>query len=245
MKTSLAGHNVLVVVKSKKAALSLSEGLKILGANTFLAHDLIQGQSLQDKWDIDLVIADMTFLTALGDLVSQDPNRWTAKSAPLVFGYGKSDTRSASLTRTRGVLRVFETHMSVAKIAAGIRHFLFDPKEHIRSMADGEKVKQISLILQNAAQQWTLEAQQLSKDGLSAYVEGTLPQGETAVLTVVFPDAELTQRFAVRVEKVSEGKENVRLKVLFKEQEHWKELLSMIEARQTAIDTFLLLSSGR
>lgn len=244
---SLAGHNILLVEKNKQTAQKISDGMTEAGANLFVAHNLLDAQKLQDQWDIDIVISEISFLVGLGDLVSMDSNRWSGKSAPMTFGYGKKRYEDKSILQTRGVLEVFDLKASTEDFILGMMKFLFDPKEHIKNMASADHAKQISLILTNASDKWILEVQQLSDDGLTAFVEGDLPVGETAVLTVCFPDEIKSPdfRFAVRLEKISDKKENLKLKILHKEKNRWKEFLSLIATRQVAIDNFLLMSSGR
>lgn len=244
---SLAGYNILVVDKNKQEAQRIADGMTLAGANLFVANDLLQAQNLQDQWDIDIVISNISFLVGLGDLVSMDANRWSGKSAPMTFGFGKKHPEDSAVLQTRGVLAIFDSKSTTEDFINGMKKYLFDPKEHIKTMASADQAKQISLILTNATNQWMLEVQQLSDLGLTAFVDGDFPNGETAVLTVCFPEemATPTFRFAVRLEKVSTGKENLRLKILHKEKNRWKELLSLIATKQVAIDNFLLMSSGR
>lgn len=244
MKTSLAGHNILLVDKSKKSAAELIDGFKTAGANIFFAEDMRKGQDLQDQWDIDIVVAEMSFLLELGDAATKKPGRFSAKSAPLLFGFGKN-ARLTNILQTRGVLCAFDDKVTTKSMVEQIAKYLFDPKAHILAMTGADQIKQISLVLQNAVGKWDVDVQELTQEGLSGSIAGKTPQGETAVLSILFPDHEQAMRFAVRVETITKGTENILLKVLYKEQERWKDFLRMLEAKQFEIDQFLLMSSGR
>lgn len=242
---SLAGHNILIVDADKKAAKQIGGHLLRAGGNVFYANSEKQSLERQAESDMDILLCASSFLTGAGAQVVRPSDKFSVRPAPLVFGYGKESAQAIKKLLSRGILDFFGESTSGADMASRIGRYLFDPKKHFEQMSDADKVKQVSLVFQNAGGQWPLEVQQLGDEGLTGSLGGTFPEGQTGVLTVLFPDDERQWRFAVTVSRVEEGKENARIKISHKEKSRWQDFLAAIESRQTQIDDFLLMSSGR
>lgn len=253
MSTKLSGHNFLIVDKRKSEATRLSDGLIQMGANVYIAHDLKHSKLLQEKCDFDVVVVESSFLTGVGEVISQDPGRYSAKSAPLLFAYGSEAVHTAKLLKSKGVIRVFESGVDPVDLAEGIKPFLFNAREYVQQLKDMDLARLITLVLQNPAGKWTIELTDLHDDGVSILAEANGPVGETAVLTVVIPDPQnpSTQNFTVRLDRPKLEKteksefETIRMKVLMKDKERWGEFIRLVEAKQMGITNFLLASSGR
>lgn len=242
MKTRLAGNNILVVDRVRKEALRISEGFRALGANVFTATDEVKSTALQQRWDIDIIICDVSFLSGLSEVVAASPGGHT-KSSPLLFVYGQAFLVHPKVLEAKGVIKYFSGVIDPSVVASLMSAYLYDAKKHLEQLAESSVAREISFILQNGIETLALEVCEFSDDGLMASLNGGM-DGETGSLTVLVPDAAM-QRFAVRFERKTGEGDIIKLKLLWRDRERWMALVKTVDQRQQQITDFLTASSGK
>ena len=243
MITRLAGNNILVIDRSQIESSRISEGFKALGANAFTANDQVKSTALQQRWDIDIIVCDISFLSDLGEVVAPQPTGCQAKNSPLLFVYGQSSLVHPKLMETKGVIKYFSGVINPHEVAPLISSYLYDAKKHLEQLAASSVAREISFILQNGIETFTLEVSEFFEDGLIAEFIGGMT-GDMGSLTIFFPDAAV-QRFAVRFERKFEESDIIKLKLLWRDRERWMALLKTVDQRQKQIIDFLTASSGK
>ncbi|MBY0518697.1 MAG: hypothetical protein K2P81_17435 [Bacteriovoracaceae bacterium] len=245
MKTSLAGYNILLIEPLKFEAKRLEKDFIRLGANVFTALDIVQGLALQKRWDIDVILCNISFMTGLADVVSKEAVVNEGKGSPLLFAFGPNLSVHPSSMTSRGVLKFFSFPLDTSLISDGIAKFLFDPRVHLEHLAkDALQVPSITFVLQNGIKTWNLEVHEFTDEGLTAILDEENYGGDTGSMTVLVPGNDL-KRFAVRVEKKTDDVNCFKLKVLMRDRDRWLALLSVLENKQSEINSFLLTSSGK
>jgi len=240
---SLSGHNILVLDRSQSDLKRIVQGFKSLDANVFEASQLKSGHVLQKRWDIDIIICDVSFLTEMGDVVAASGREGTTKSSPLLFAYGAGTLVHPKLLDAKGVLKFFAGSINPVDAAPMISGYLYDAKKHLAQLAESSIPREISFILQDGASTFPLEVIELSDEGLGvAALE--LIVSETASLTVVVPDKG-GQRFSVRLERKTPGDDTIKIKLLWRDRERWAALLKVVDGKQKQILDFLTASSGK
>lgn len=243
MSIRLAGNNILVVDHSLKEATRISEGFKALGANVFTALDQVKSTALQQRWDIDIIVCEVSFLSGLGEVVASQAPGAHGKSAPLLFVYGQASLVHPKVMEAKGVIRYFSGKINPNEVASVISAYLYDAKKHLEQLAESSVAREISFILQNGVETFALEVSEFSEDGLIATLMGGMT-GETGSLTVLVPDSSI-QRFAVRFERKAAEGDIIKLKLLWRDRERWTALLKTVDQRQKQIMDFLTASSGK
>jgi hypothetical protein len=243
MITRLAGNNILVIDRSPKEAARISEGFKALGANVFAACDQVRSKALQQRWDIDIIVCDVSFLSDLGEVVVAQPIGGQAKNSPFLFVYGQASFVHPKLMEAKGVIKYFSGVINPHDVAPLMSAYLYDAKKHLEQLAESSVAREISFILQNGIETFALEVSEFSADGLVAALVGGMT-GETGSLTVLVPDAAV-QRFAVRFERKSGEGDIIKLRLLWRDRERWMALLETVDQRQKQIIDFLTASSGK
>lgn len=238
----LSGHNILVISDSGSAQLMQQE-FKQLDGNIFWANDHVQALALQHRWDIDIILSDVSFLSGMGDVIAHDSQKNNKKS-PLLFVFGNKQSVHPNVLNSRGVLRFFAFPIEVSSIVQGISSFLFDPKKHMEELKKPLCQSQIRVLLQCGKQTNQLEVSEFVVDGLSASFENYQIESEVCSLSIFIPE-EGFYRFAVRVEENASEQNSYKVKVLYRDKERWSLLLEMLKGRQEEINNFILASSGR
>jgi response regulator RpfG family c-di-GMP phosphodiesterase len=243
MTVCLAGHNILVLERSQKEALRISTEFKSLGANIFVAQDQVKSLALQQRWDIDIIICDISFLNGLGEVIAPQRAGGQSKSSPLLFVYGQASLVHPKVIEAKGVIKYFAGMISPKEVASTISGYLYDAKRHLEQLAESSITREISFVLQNGIDTFNLEVSDFSDDGLTVSQLGSV-SGETGSLTVIIPEG-VAQRFAVRVERKSTEGDIIKLKLLWRDRERWMDLLKLVDHRQKQIIDFLKASSGK
>jgi hypothetical protein len=242
MITRLAGHNLLVLDPAHREAVRLCEGFKALGANVFMATDQVKSTALQQRWDMDIIICDVSFLGGLSEVVAASPGGHV-KSSPLLFVYGQSFLIHPKVLEAKGVIKYFSGVLRPSEAAPQISAYLYDAQKHLEQLAESSVAREISFILQNGVETFALEVSEFSDDGLMASLMGGMT-GETGSLTIVHPETG-AQRFAVRLERKMGENDIIKLKLLWRDRERWLALLKIVDQRQKQIIDFLTASSGK
>lgn len=243
MTVCLAGHNILVLERSPKEALRMSQEFKSQGANVFVAQDQLKSLALQQRWDIDIIICDVSFLNGLGEVIAPQRAGVHSKSSPLLFVYGQASLVHPKVIEAKGVIKYFAGVINPNEVASTISGYLYDAKRHLEQLAESSVTREISFVLQNGVDTFNLEVCDFSDDGLTIGLLGSM-NGETGSLTVIVPELG-AQRFAVRVERKSTEGDIIKLKLLWRDRERWIELLKLVDHRQKQIIDFLTASSGK
>lgn len=243
MITRLAGNNILVIDRSQKEAGRISEGFKALGANVFFATDQVKSTALQKRWDIDIIVCEISFLSGLGEVVASQAAGAQAKNSPFLFVYGQASLVHPKVMVAKGVIKYFSGVLNPIEVAPLISAYLYDAKKHLEQLSESSVAREISFILQNGVETFALEVAEFSDEGLMATLIGGIV-GETGSLTVLVPDSDV-QRFAVRFERKSGEGDIIKLKLLWRDRERWAALLKTVDEKQKQIIDFLTASSGK
>ncbi len=243
MTARLSGHNMLVLERSQKEANRLAKGFKELGANVFVANEQVKSLALQQRWDFDIIFCDISFLNSIGEVIAPQAAGGNGKSSPLLFAYGQAALAHPKLLEAKGVIRYFSGVINPNEVAPCISGYLYDAKRHLEQLSESSIAREISFVLNNGSETFTLEVSELSDDGLMTSLPATVA-GETASLTVLVPEG-AAQRFAVRLERKSPENDIIKLKLLWRDRERWVALLKMVDNRQKQITDFLTASSGK
>jgi|GEM_PF-3377349 len=243
MTVCFSGHNILVLESSKKEASRISLQFKSLGANIFVAHDQVKSLALQQRWDIDIIICDVSFLNGLGEVIAPLRAGTSSKSSPLLFVYGQASLVHPKVIEAKGVIKYFPGVINPKEVASTISGYLYDAKRHLEQLAESSITREISFVLQNGLDTFNLEVSDFSDDGLTAALPGGMT-GDTGSLTVLVPETG-AQRFAVRVEPKSTESDIIKIKLLWRDRERWSALLTLVARRQKQIIDFLTASSGK
>lgn len=240
----LAGHNVLIIEKSEAASRDLVQSFKQGGGNIFVAHDQVQALALQHRWDIDIILSDVSFLSGMGEVVAFETNRLTSKNSPLLFVYGTKQSVHPSVLTAKGVLKFFTLPISADLVTQQIGSFLYDARKHIQRLSESSSQNQIRVVLQNATDTYSIEVSEFLDDGFLAQSIDICDQAQTYSLSVFIPEADVL-RFAVRIDQNGKEGENFKVKILFRDKDRWGQLLDILNKRQSSINNFLLVSSGK
>ncbi len=244
MNTSFAGHNILVVEANKADAQLLQTKLAQAGANVFVAHDNFQARALQQRWDIDIILCEISFLTGMSDVVVAPMNAHSVKASPLLFVFGARMSVHPQTFVSRGAVRFFSKPIDFNELTNVIGSYLFDPKKHVEQLTEENQFSQIMFILQDGQETNTIEVSEFFDDGLSSTFDSTKLKSDVASLTVLLPER-APARFAVQVDRRASSGHNLKLKVLIRDRERWTALIEQIDSRQKEILNFLMASSGK
>lgn len=244
MTTSFAGYNILVIEASKTEAQTLQGKLSLAGANVFVAHDNFQARALQQRWDIDIILCEISFLTGMSDVVVSPVNAQSVKPSPLLFVFGTRMSVHPQTFISRGAVRFFSKPIDFNEITKVIGSYLFDPKKHVEQLTEENQFSQIMFILQDGQETNTIEVSEFSDDGLSSNFDSEKLKSDVASLTVLLP-GRVPARFAVQVDRRVSNGHNLKLKVLIRDRERWTALIEQIDSRQKEILNFLMASSGK
>lgn len=240
----LAGHNVLIIEKLEEGSRDLAQSFKQGGGNIFIANDHVQALALQHRWDIDIILADVAFLSGMGEVVAHDANRVTSKNPPLLFVFGTKQSVHPSVLSAKGVLKFFTLPISVDLVTQEIGSFLYDARKHLQRLNESSGQSQIRILLQNANKTYQIEVSEFFEDGLIAQNNEIDDESQTYSLTIFIPELDIL-RFAVRIDQKTKEGENFRVKVLFRDKDRWGHLIDTLNKRQSSINNFLLASSGK
>lgn len=244
MTTSFAGYNILVVEASKSEAQVLQAKFSQAGANVFVAHDNSQARVLQQRWDIDIIFCEISFLTGMSDVVVSPLNAQSVKPSPLLFVFGTRMSVHPQTFMSRGAVRFFSKSIDFNEITKVIGGYLFDPKKHMEQLAEENQFSQIMFILQDGQETNTIEVSEFSDEGLNSNFDSSVIKSDVASLTVMLP-GRVPARFAVQVDRRASSEHNLKLKVLIRDRERWTGLIEQIDSRQKDILKFLMASSGK
>jgi response regulator RpfG family c-di-GMP phosphodiesterase len=241
---SFAGYNILVIEESKADAQLFQAKLVQAGANVFVAHDNLQARALQQRWDIDIILCEITLLTGMSDIVVAPINAHSAKASPLLFVFGNRMSLHPQTILNRGAVRFFSKPIDFNELTSVISSYLFDPKKHVEQLTEENLFSQMVFILQDGQETNAIEVSEFFDDGLSSTFDSTKLKSDVASLTVLLPER-TPARFAVQVDRRASSVNNLKLKVLIRDRERWAALIEQIDSRQKEILNFLMASSGR
>ncbi len=244
MNTSLAGYNILVIESVKSEAQLFQTKLSQAGANVFVANDNFQARALQQRWDIDIILCEISFLTGMSDVVVSPLNAQSVKASPLLFVFGSKMSIHPQTFVSRGAVRFFSKPVDFNELTNVIGSYLFDPKKHVEQLTEENQFSQIMFILQDGQETNTIEVSEFSDDGLSSNFDSGNIKSDVASLTVLLP-GRVPARFAVQVDRRASSGHNLKLKVLVRDRERWTGLIEQIDTRQKEILKFLMASSGK